>query len=170
MGIIGSWLAAVISPASTSATPITYRAKPSPADIDIAARTVFGEARGEIWASKLGVSYTIVNRANIAGLYRLKSGHDHALFGDGTLAGACMVPNQFSVWRKSDPNYKRLAHAAKQPGWEECVDAVMTAVRGREKDPTSGSTHYTAKSARPVWARGRASIVLGNHKFYRLVD
>lgn len=113
------------------------------------------------------MAYVIVNRARIAKAYHDKTGDNHALFGDGTLAGACLAPWQFSVWMKSDPNHRLLARASKMPGWEECVDAVMTAVSGREKDPANGATHYTAKSARPAWARGRASIVIGGHRFYR---
>lgn len=168
-----SWLAALTLtlPAPVFAiSPDTPRARPSPADIDIASRTVFGEARGEVWLGKLAVAFVIKNRADRAKAHRRKTGRNHTRFGDGTLAGTCMAPWQFSAWSKSDPNYKRLAGASKSPGWEECVDAVMTAVSGREKDPTNGATHYTVKGLRPVWARGRASIVIGGHRFYRLVD
>lgn len=176
-GCLWSWLAAlaVTLPAPAYAlspdTHPTYpRRKPAPADLDIACRTVWGEARGDVWLSKLGVAYVLVNRANIAKAYRDRTGKDHALFGDGTLAGAALVPFQFSVWLKADPNFKRLARASQQPGWEECVDAVMTAVSGRQRDPTGSATHYTAKNSRPAWARGQPSVVLGQHRFYRLVD
>jgi N-acetylmuramoyl-L-alanine amidase len=176
-GCLWSWLAALTLtlPAPVRALaaedPPTYpRRKPAPADLDIACRTVFGEARGESWRGKLAVAYVIVNRANIAKAYRERSGKEHAMFGDGTLAGACMMPWQFSVWSRTDPNFQRLSRASTQPGWDECVDAVLTAVSGREKDPSNGATHYHSRSARPVWSRGKASVVIGNHRFLRLMD
>ena len=50
------------------------------------------------------------------------------------------------------------------------ASGVMTAVGGREKDPTGGATHYCTKNSRPAWSHGRKAIVIGNQKFYRIDD
>ena len=50
-------------------------------DVVIAGKTVYGEARGELWEGKLAVAYALVNR------WRTTTGQFHR---DDTLATACL--------------------------------------------------------------------------------
>ena len=57
-------------------------------DLDIAARTLWGEARGEADEGMEAVMVTIVNRWR-SPKFRL----------DATLSGTCQRPKQFSCWK-----------------------------------------------------------------------
>lgn len=61
-------------------------------DIDILARTIYGEARGEPWEGKIAVAWVVRNRAERGGWW-----------GD-TIREVCLKPWQFSCWNETDPN------------------------------------------------------------------
>ena len=69
-------------------------------DIDILARTIYGEARGEIEEGKRAVGLCILNR------YKSKK-----WFSANTIAEVCQKPLQFSCWNKNDPNCKKITTA-----------------------------------------------------------
>ena len=71
-------------------------------DIDILARTIFGEARGEYNRPDGGIAALIVI-ANVV-MNRLKQG---GWFGS-TIKEVCLKPWQFSCWNKNDPNLALL--------------------------------------------------------------
>lgn len=131
-------------------------------DIDTAARTVYGEARGESMAGMVAVAWVIRNRAEKGGWW-----------GD-TLAGVCKHPFQFSTWNPDDPNaqiVKDLPVSFKAYG--DSVWAVMQAVMETDKraDPTMGAMHYHNSSVNPKWAKGHAPcVIIGNHLFFNTVD
>jgi N-acetylmuramoyl-L-alanine amidase len=79
-------------------------------DIDVVARTLYGEARGEGKQGMIAVACVIVTRAMIAAEYVDANGKPHPLFGDGSLASACQAPLQFSCW---DPFQGRTTSAPK---------------------------------------------------------
>jgi len=124
------------------------------ADIDIGARTVWGEARGEPYEGKLAVAHVILNR------WRAR----HR--GETTVFGVCSEPKQFSCWNESDPNRpKMIAIGAAEPSYRECLRAFLEAIDG--PDPTGGALHYHTIGVRPRWSRGkRPSAVIGAHKFF----
>lgn len=66
-------------------------------DIDILARTIYGEARGEKTAGKKAVACVIMNR------YKAKK-----WFSGKTIAETCQKPWQFSCWNKTTQTAKRL--------------------------------------------------------------
>lgn len=129
-------------------------------DIDIAARTVYGEARGEGVSGMIAVAWVIRNRAEKGGWW-----------GD-TIAGVCKHPFQFSCWNPSDPNSKLIeALEVFSPPYRDSVWAVMRALMEKDKgkDPTFGSDHYHTPSVAPKWAAStRPMTVIGNHSFYKL--
>jgi hypothetical protein len=63
--------------------------------VQVAARTIWGEARGEVRDSQLAVATTIINRLKDG-----RWGHD--------LASVCRAREQFSCWNPGDPNAKLL--------------------------------------------------------------
>ena len=127
-------------------------------DIDTAARTVYGEARGELVAGMIAVAWVIRNRAEKGGWW-----------GD-TLAGVCKHPFQFSCWNPDDSNCKIIEELPVSfKAYGDAVWAVMQAIMptDRRADPTHRATHYHAGAVEPKWAKGQAPcVVIGNHLFY----
>lgn len=134
-------------------------------EVDVLARTLFGEARGEPVRGKEAVASVIVNRVRRA---RNRSGY---WWGD-SIAAVCRRPWQFSCWNENDPNRDKIE--AVDQGNEVfacCVRIARRAVAGVLKDPTGGATHYHAGGATPPWVLDRTPCaVIGNHKFYNDVE
>lgn len=132
-------------------------------DLDILARTLYGEARGETLAGMVAVAWTIRNRVN--------DGKAKSWWGEG-YAGVCLKPYQFSCWNKNDPNFPFLSGAKPIPV-AEMAKAVMVATAvmdGAYPDPTGGATHYyaTTMSKAPAWAaKAKQTLKLGHHVFYK---
>ena len=128
-------------------------------DVDILARTIWGEARGEKMPGRIAVGLVIINRYN--------SGKWYA--GD-TIAQTCQKPWQFSCWNKNDPNYKKImaiTEAILRPYWE----LAEKLINDEHSDITNGATHYHTKSCHPAWAKGKLPCaIIGNHIFYKGID
>ena len=122
-------------------------------DIDILARTIYGEARGEKTIGKKAVA--CVNR------YKAKK-----WFSGKTIAETCQKPWQFSCWNKNDPNRQKIMNAtAVELG--ECLTIAEDFVNGKEKDFLCGACHYHTINVKPSWAEGKkADFMIGNHLFY----
>lgn len=133
-------------------------------DIEICARTVYGEARGEAFAGKVAVARVMVNR------WKSKL---PAWSKDDTLASACLRHLQFSGWTESDPNYTAQYGAAfSDRGFLECWRAVLEALLMREgDDPTKNALHYHADYVTPNWVLPGHSpcVIIGRHKFYNSI-
>lgn len=123
-------------------------------DLETAARTVWGEARGESQEGRVAVARVIVNR------WRADS--------SATLEAVCRKPKQFSCWNADDPN----AHKARDVQWDDatlraCLSAVLEALDPKRPDPTHGSKHYHVTNMQAWWASGRTPVVtIGHHHFY----
>lgn len=159
-------IGALLSPPALAAAP---GIEATAHGLKIAATTVWGEARGEReHRSRLAIAWVIRNRLDIARLHVREHGVAHPFYGPGTLEGVCQAPWQFSVWLRSDKNFRKLAAAPAHPLYPDCMKAVVAALNGSEPDPTRGSTHYT-DVANPRWAKGRKPLaIIQNHRFYRL--
>lgn len=131
-------------------------------DLDIFARTVWGEARGEGLAGMAAVANVVMNRA-----------HDpKRRFGDGVQA-VCLKPWQFSCWNPHDPNHALLTdplHDPTGPAWDEAKVMAMAAINGTLPDRTHGATHYVVStlSPKPGWEYAmQPTAVIGHHTFFR---
>ncbi|MGZ9109332.1 MAG: cell wall hydrolase [Micavibrio sp.] len=131
--------------------------------IDILARTIWGEARGEGAAGMQAVAAVILNRLAIA----KKSGG--YWWGDN-LIEICRKPYQFSCWNENDPNLKKLqAVDERERHFSTALRLARQAVTIGLTDPTNGATHYHAAGTDPYWARNeKPCAVLGRHIFYKL--
>lgn len=148
-----------------SAPTIYPLRKPTTAEIDILARTLWGEARGEGNIGMAAVASVIVNRTN------LDLGNDGRpdWWGEG-IAGVCQAPYQFSCWNKNDPNRTQLLSVT-EPSDRLFVRARVIAelaAAGLLTDLTQGATHYHAVGVNPPWKKGATlSITIGKHLFYK---
>lgn len=130
--------------------------------LDVAARTVWGEARGESDEGMRAVAWVIRNRHRSGKWYAGKA-----------LAETCLMPAQFSCWNAADKNRKLLLRLPDDDTLLlRCRKYVEEALAGRGEDPTKGSTHYYAVGIKPPpWAiSGLLMVQVGGHRFYRNVE
>ena len=128
--------------------------------IDVLARTIFGEARGEPFDGQVAVAWSIKNRAD-------KPGPDW--WGD-SITEVCLKARQYSAWNPNDPNRKKLEVASVgNPHFLRARGIACLVLNGDLPDPTGGATHYYADYIpAPKWAKGRTPTVkIGVHKFFK---
>lgn len=134
-------------------------------EIDVLARTLYGEARGETVRGKEAVACVIVNRANRA---KARGGY----WWGGSVEEVCLKPWQFSCWNEGDPNRDKIE--AVEPGhrvFDTCLRIARRAVSGSLDDITKGATHYHTKTVTPPWSRGKAICAeIGRHQFYNTIE
>lgn len=136
-------------------------------DVDVLARTLWGEARGEGFNGMVAVGWTIRNRVEMD---LNKDGKDD-WWGEG-YAGVCQKAWQFSCWNKGDPNsaYLRGEKAIPADQFALAKKAAETVVEGLIPDPTGKATHYFSTSMKtpPAWAAvAKKTVQLGRHLFYK---
>lgn len=136
--------------------------------LDVAARTVAGEARGSTFQDRVAVANVIFNRAALP-----------SWWGD-TVESVCLKPFQFSCWNKGDPNSQIIAELEEDdPVYLDALGIVALVAAARcgrkgtpyQDDPTAGSTHYATlglmDKAPPNWANGLQPVVrIGAHAFF----
>lgn len=136
----------------TSTLPITD-------PVQAAARTAWGEARGEGRRGQQAVLNVIGNRAIHPGWW----GRD--------IAGVCQAHAQFSCWDTNDPNrIKLLTVTESDMQFREALDLASRLVNGCLSDLTGGADHYYDwRGQRPYWAQSRFyKCTIGHHAFYRV--
>jgi spore germination cell wall hydrolase CwlJ-like protein len=136
--------------------------------IDVLARTIYGEARGEYHRLEGGLAALIAIGNVIMNRYRQQSWYGK------TIAEVCQKPWQFSCWNKDDPNYLVL-RSDKITGeiFEVCRLVAENIVLGKWPDLVKGCDHYHTDSLTPLpkWAVGKKPTCrIGRHLFYRLVE
>lgn len=124
-------------------------------EIDVFARTIWGEARGEGLAGMQAVASVVMNRVASP---RFPS----------TAKAVCLQPAQFSCWNEDDANApKALAVGASDPAYMTALDIAQRALNGALGDNTGGALFYAVKSMTPYWAKGAiVTAEIGNHRFY----
>jgi len=132
-------------------------------DINILARTLFGEARGEYKecgpGALIAVANVIINRQKKEGRF------------GKTITEVCLKPKQFSCWNKNDPNFKILEGDGilKEPMFGICREVAEKVGQQIWPDLTRGSDHYHATYCKPSWAiPEKIKLRLGRHIFYCL--
>jgi N-acetylmuramoyl-L-alanine amidase len=123
-------------------------------DILIAARTIFGESRGEPLEGQKAVAHVILNRAKR----------------EGSVAAACLRPKQFSAWNLGDATRERMVTVTtNDPKFRTAIRAFLEAVD--EADFPPDIFHYCTLTTYPSWAKDRVpDLIIGNHKFFRNID
>lgn len=127
-------------------------------EIDILARTIWGEARGQGVEGMAAVAAVILNRVRDPRW-------------PNTVRGVILQPKQFSMWTAGDPNGAQAMKAGPEtPMFPEALAVAAAALSGALDDPTGGANHYaTAAAARRVsWDDAMVKLgAIGNHIFWR---
>ena len=134
-------------------------------EIDVLARTLWGEARGEGTAGMQAVAAVVLNRVEVAqekGQY---------WWGNNVIQ-VCQKPYQFSCWNRSDPNFQKLQKVDERNLYfATALRIARRALAGLNEDSTGGATHYHAAGISPYWSKNeKPSAVIGKHIFYRIVE
>lgn len=134
-------------------------------DVDILARTLYGEARGEYnrldggLGSLIAVGNVVMNRVRQQKWY------------GKTVSEVCLKPWQFSCWNPNDPNQKMLTQPLEGKLFDICLMVAEKVIDGHWPDITGGCDHYHAMSLKqfPGWTlRAKAKYRVGQHIFYDL--
>jgi spore germination cell wall hydrolase CwlJ-like protein len=125
--------------------------------LEVAARTLAQEVRGEPPEGQAAVAHVLKNR-----LASGRWGH--------SLASVCLWRGQFSGWYvPSDPNFAYACGLKDDDPVLVKMRGVMQAALDSHGDPTNGALHYVNLSVvEPVWIRG-ATVCgkFGHHTFYK---
>ena len=124
--------------------------------VEVLARTIWGESRGEKPEGQEAVANVVMNR--VAHRTRFPT----------TVDAVCLQAWQFSCWNQNDPNRKKML-ALKVSQMQPQMDIAKRAVAKELADRTSGADHYHARGVKPFWTRGsKPTVTIGRHIFYRL--
>lgn len=131
---------------------------------EVFARTLYGEARGEV--AKFGdvslkaVANTIINRFKEQSWY------------GRTIKDVCLKSWQFSCWNKGDPNLAiLLAPQITCRVFDVCLKIADQFLKRGDAvaDVTHGANHYHHRKLFPSWTvKKRPTCQIGNHIFYKL--
>jgi spore germination cell wall hydrolase CwlJ-like protein len=129
--------------------------------VDIMARTIWAEARGEKISGMKAVANVIWNRASNPRWWSRP---------DNDVVSVCLARKQFSCWNKDDPNRPKLLAVTKRDAqFKQAWGIAKKAIAGKLPDQTCNSDHYHTDAVNPRWARGREPVkIIGRHVFHRL--
>ncbi len=126
----------------------------SPKDMNIAARTVIGEAGGYKPRDKQAVAAVLLNRARMAGT---------------SPATEALKPNQFEPWNTDAGRSRMMGPSPESPAYQDAARSVFMA---SQADPTGGATHFYSPTAQaslgrrpPNWDTGDGTDI-GPHRFF----
>lgn len=127
-------------------------------DLEILAKTIWGEARGEPLEGQKAIACVVLNRLN------------SGIRWWGTDARSiCLTPYQFSCWLKSDPNRPKLMAATPEtdPIYAQCLSVSAAAMAGALADNTRGADSYKRIGSPAKWALALSPVItIGKHEFY----
>lgn len=136
-------------------------------EIDVLARTIYGEARGE-YGRRDGGMAALIAVGNVV-MNRLKAKTWYGL----TLKEICQKPFQFSCWNRQDPNRALITSSQieQEPIFKVCREVAQQVATHQWPDLTQGSDHYYALtlSKPPAWSQQeQPRFKLGQHVFFKL--
>lgn len=133
-------------------------------DLDILARTIYGEARGELNHATGGIKSLHAIGWVVRNRTKQKQFSPY-------IYKVCMQPKQFSCWNVNDPNRKKLLEVTfDDENFQECYLAATLVLFDRVNDCTNGADHYhSIYIGSPYWAAGKTPCAeIGHHVFYKL--
>ncbi len=138
------------------------------AEVDILARTIWGEARGEGEAGMIAVAAVVLNRV------RISLAHDGRFWWGNSIETVCKARAQFSCWNPGDPNRAKLLSVGdRDAAFGIAKKVAADGAAGGLVDPTFDATTYKA-AALPWphnWGRPRLPLIeIGRLAFFNLLE
>ena len=129
-------------------------------DIDVLARTIYGEAKAHSTRDAIAIANVVINRCKLRNW-------------PSTPAEVCQQPHQFSCWNPNDPNRMRILNASGD-WFEKCKLIAADAVNGVFADDiTNRATHYCTPAVKPktYWAKNKTPCFeTDGHVFFNDID
>lgn len=127
--------------------------------IDIMARTIYGEGRGEQSLRSLeAIAHVIMNRTKDSN----KRWPTH-------IVGVVKQKLQFSCWNSNDPNIQTIKKVTlRDSNFRRCYRAALNAMYA--KDVIRGANHYHTIDVSPEWTKNKNMVRvarIGKHIFYK---
>lgn len=144
---------------SLPSTSLTMKFKPK--EVDLLARTIYGEARGEASdKAREAVAHVILNR--------IRDRYDRW---PKTIAAVVLQKNQFSCWNTNDPNYILVKNVTfKDPEFRKAHQIARRVLQS--KDPLRGANHFHTVDVQPSWTQGIHTMqriaTINRHIFYKM--
>ena len=129
-------------------------------DIQILAKTIYGEAKNQNISVMEGVANTVLNRV------RLSQNGINTWWGTN-IREVCLKPAQFKCWQsKSDNNEINSDDTI----YQICHRIAVRAIKGLLKDNTNGGMYYHNIDEHPKWAyAGVPCAKIGRLLFYDII-
>ncbi|MDR2598610.1 MAG: cell wall hydrolase [Holosporales bacterium] len=131
--------------------------------IEIMAKTIYGEARGEYRKPNCGTK-SLIAVGNV-----IMNRHKHS---GESIENICLKPKQFSCWNPWDPNRKLIENPPSADAiYVLCYVLSQKLIDLKIQDITNGANHYYSKIAKtpPYWATGHVPVFeIGNHIFFKI--
>jgi N-acetylmuramoyl-L-alanine amidase len=123
-------------------------------DVELLARLIYGEARGEEYKGMVAVAQVARNRSLRPSWW----GH--------TLRECILKPYQFSCFL---PGYSAPLVTPTGDVWLTCLNIAVNVIRDCVDDTSRGATHYFADTIEPPdWAASMTqTAVIGRHRFFK---
>ena len=129
--------------------------------LTLLAMCIFGEARGQSMAAKIGQASVVHNRVKDG-----RFGHDWE--------GVILHPYQFSCFNENDPNREKLlqplAHESPKV-WVDCVNAATVVMNDAAHDTTQGALYYhsyrSAFPPPPAWGKVTFTLSIDGLHFFK---
>ena len=153
-----------IIPTNKKTTPVNKKTTPANREIELIAKTIWGEGRGESYEGKVAIGNVILNR------YKISKATKKSDWWGNTIEQIILHPYQFSCHNHNDPNKAKIAKLTTDDyHYRESLKIARGILSGKIKDNTRGATHYFAyKVVRPRWASSmKKTRRIGNHDFYK---
>lgn len=136
--------------------------------VDVLARTIWGEAQFEDREVMRAIANTILNRVAVAkaqGTY---------WWGNDVIS-VCQKPYQFACWNRSSPKYKEMLAVGRESGsmpFTRALSIARNALNGGMEDQTKGATHYyvTGGFTPPYAGDARNKVQIGRFTFCRIYN
>ncbi|MEQ9347752.1 MAG: cell wall hydrolase [Thalassospira sp.] len=128
-------------------------------DIDILARTIFGEAKANSTADAEAIANVVMNRCMLPNW-------------PSTPAEVCQQAWQFSCWNTNDPNRARIMNASGD-WFKKCQSIARKAVTAGTHDMTNRATHYCTPTVKTktYWAKDKQPCYqTDGHLFFNDID
>lgn len=128
--------------------------------LDVLAKTIYGEARGEPYLGMQAVACVVLNRVKLNGWM----GHD--------IKSVCLKLKQFSCWNDDDVNLPLiLAANVNNSLYGKCLALANEAIDGKLADVTGGSDSYCVRNLVTSWNKNLTPVArIGMHDFYITVN
>lgn len=126
----------------------------------IGALTLWREASGESHLGQVAVAYTILERCAHPGWW-----------GGPDVPSVCTSKLQFSSMTAGGDGQLVKWPSLKDPSWQSCWDAWMSAVDKTASNPAPGADHYYSVSlpTPPKWATPETFVAqVGHHRFHKI--